>query len=178
MATKETFHRDLGTTSYKQFDSKWADQPTSCGGTIKSEGCFITSVAMIFHSFGDTNVDPSTLQIALEPYDCPFYWTVAADKYGHTYHGKTYGAIEELKYDMFDLIYNQGIPVMVHVPGHLVVVKEFYGTLTVDDQGNPFLNEITPDMFKVNDPGSSYNDDLQDVIDQRGEVEYYNYYTK
>ncbi|NNV01205.1 C39 family peptidase [Brevibacillus sp. MCWH] len=177
MATK-TFSRDLGTTSFKQFDSKWASKTTSCGGTMRSEGCYITSVAMIFNSFGD-NVDPGTLLDNLKNTgkDCPIDWNAAASRYSHTYHGKMSGTFDKLKADIFDLIVNERIPVMIHVPNHLVAAKGFKGTLSVDVDGSPYYSQITPEMILVNDPGSSSNQTLQDVINQRGAVDYYTYYT-
>jgi hypothetical protein len=177
MATK-LYNRDLGTKSFKQTDKTWASKITSCGGTMHSEGCYITSVSMIFYSFGD-NIDPGKLLDKLKPLgkDCPLDWDVAASQYSHTYHGKTSGTFDKLKDDIFDLIVNQRIPVIIHVPNHTVVAKGFYGTLPVDADGNPYYNQITPDMILVNDPGSSSNKTLQDVINQRGAVDYYNYFT-
>ncbi|WP_059171967.1 hypothetical protein [Bacillus sp. FJAT-27445] len=177
MATK-TYNRDLLTPSFKQFDTTWGSKITSCGGTMKAEGCIITSVAMLFKGFGDS-LNPGTFLDALKPTgaDCPFNWLSAANKYGHSYHDKTTGTFSALKGNIFDLIVNKGTPVLIRVPGHTVVAKAFSGTLSVDIDGNPYYSQITASMINVNDPGSSTNVTLQDVINQRGELEYINRYT-
>lgn len=181
---KKTYNVDLKTPSFKQFNdgtNKWYSKKTSCGGTIGEEGCFLTSTAMIFKGFGD-NVDPGTLTDKLKSdykgADCPFAWDTAAKAYSHTWHNKTNGSFDNIRDDLFELIVNSRIPVMVHVPNHLVVVKGFSGTLTVDIDGYPYYTEITASMFKVNDPGSSKNTTLQDVITQKGKVDYITYYTE
>ncbi|MGD9676785.1 MAG: C39 family peptidase [Vulcanibacillus sp.] len=175
-----TFSRDLGTPSFLQGSGDWSSEITSCEGTMASEGCFITSAAMIFKGFGD-NVDPGTMLDNLKDNydgaDCPFLWSTAASAYAHTWNGKTFGTFDQVKDDIFDLIYNQGIPVMIHVPNHMIVAKKFYGTLAVDAEGNIFYTQITPSMIYINDPGSSFNETLQDVIDDNGSVDYITYYT-
>lgn len=176
---RKTFSRDLGVQYWSQAKSTWGSERTSCGGTMKSEGCVITSVAMIFDHFGDS-IDPLILLNKLKPTgdDCAFDWWVAESKYGHNYEGKTSGSFNNLKADIFDLVYNQRIPIMIRVPNHTVVAVGFQGTLTVDVDGEPYVSEITPEMILVNDPGNSGNTTLQDTINQRGNVEYYNYYTE
>lgn len=182
MATR-TFSRDLGTPSFKQFNdgtNTWYNKTTSCGGTIASQGCFITSAAMVFNGFGD-DVDPGTMLDNLKNNyngaDCPFQWSTAASAYSHTWHNKTFGTFDQVKADIFDLIYNQGIPAMIHIGTHLIVAKKFHGTLSIDGDGNPYYTQITPSMIYVNDPGSSYNQTLQDVINQRGAMDYITHYT-
>lgn len=180
MATK-TYQSDLKVKSWKQFDSSWASLKTSCGGTMKSEGCFITSVAMIFHSFGDSSITPKTLMETLKAEkkaDCPFNWYTAATKYKHTYKGKSEGTFDKLKGQIFNFMNVYKVPIMIHVPKHLVVATGFKGTLPVDANNKPDLTKVTPAMILVNDPGSSNNSTLADVIKQRGAVEYYVYYTK
>lgn len=181
--TRRSYNVDLQTPSFKQFNdgtNSWYDDVTSCGGTIGKEGCFLTSAAMIFKGFGDS-VDPGTITKKLKDdyngADCLFAWSTAASAYSHTWHNKANGTFDTLRDDIFELIVDQGLPVMVHVPGHLVVAKGFVGTLTQDLDGYPYYTEITPSMFRVNDPGSSYNTSLQDVINQRGPVDYISYYT-
>lgn len=146
---------------------------------MSAEGCIITSVAMIFKSFGD-NVTPKTMleKLKKSKADCPFNWLSAAKEYKHTYKDKTFGSFDKLKNSIFNLIVNSKIPIMVRVPGHTVVARGFNGTLPVDAKGNPDLSKITSNMILVNDPGSSKNKTLADVINQKGAVEYINYYTK
>ncbi|GIO35503.1 hypothetical protein J41TS12_03640 [Paenibacillus antibioticophila] len=48
----------------------------------------------------------------------------------------------------------------------------------MDIDGYPYHTDITASMFKVNDPGSSSNSTLQDVISQKGAVDYITYYTQ
>lgn len=55
--------------------------------------------------------------------------------------------------------------------------QRIFGLIEVVD-GFPRFELITPSMFLVHDPGNSNNKNLQDVIDQLGEFEHYNYYTK
>ncbi|GIQ71547.1 hypothetical protein DUZ99_10595 [Xylanibacillus composti] len=178
--SQQRFHVDLYTPSYKQYDdgNNWYNEKTSCGGTMASEGCFITSVAMVFRGF-DHSGDPGTLlaKLKAKKADCPFQWSTAASEYSHTWHGKTSGAFSTLKQQIFNKIVNDLIPVLVHVPNHLVVVKGFSGTLSTNANGSLAYNEITPSMFMVNDPGSSTNSTLQDVINQRGAVDYFAHYT-
>ncbi|WP_064200086.1 C39 family peptidase [Brevibacillus brevis] len=165
---------------WSQADEKWRSNYTSCGNTMKVEGCVITSAAMIFAFYGN-KVDPEILQQQLKAVDgkadCPFDWAVAQKKYGHKYSGKFTGTFEKLKKDMMDCVINKGIPLMVRVPNHTVAIRGFSGLIEVVD-GFPRFELITPSMFLVHDPGNSKNKNLQDVIDQRGEFEYYNYYTK
>ncbi|WP_246021227.1 C39 family peptidase [Paenibacillus lentus] len=180
---KRTYSVDLNTPSFKQFNdgnNTWYSKKTSCGGTIGQEGCFLTSAAMIFKGFGDT-VDPGSITEALKKKnnaDCPFNWNTAASEYSHTWHNKTNGSFNNVRSNLFDLIVTQRVPVMVHVPNHMVVVKGFQGTLTTDIDGLPYYTDISASMFKVNDPGSSSNSTLQDVINQKGSVDYITYYTK
>ncbi|EST55258.1 hypothetical protein T458_08010 [Brevibacillus panacihumi W25] len=174
---RKTFSRNLRVEYFGQGDSPWGSRKTSCKDTMRSEGCIITSVAMIFKKYGDS-VDPGILLDDMQPKDCPFDWWVAASVYNHTYEGKTSGTFKQLRDEIFDLVYDQRIPIMLRVPNHTVVAVGFQGTLSVDEDGNPNYNEITPSMILVNDPGKASNKTLQDVIDQRGDFEYYNYYTE
>ncbi|MFB0828182.1 C39 family peptidase [Brevibacillus laterosporus] len=174
---RKTFNRDLGITDWKQAEKPWGKEYTSCGQTMADEGCIITSVAMIFDSFGD-DVDPYSLLEKLKKSrnDCDFNWSAAATSYKHKYKGKKSGSFNSIKADIFDLVVTDRVPVMVRVPGHTVIVTGFRGTLSVDTDGEPYYTEIDADMFLVNDPGYKKHTPLQDVIDKRGKVEYFNYY--
>jgi len=178
MANK-TFSKILGIEPWLQTDDKWRWIGTSCGSNIGVEGCVITSVAMIFKKFGD-NVDPKILTERLKSThsDCPFDWDYASRVYKHPYKGKKSGKFDTFKGEMLDLIYNKGVPLMVRVPNHTVVISGFVGTLPVYDRDFPDLTQIKANMFLVNDPGKAKNVTLQDVIDQRGDFEYFNYYEK
>lgn len=162
----QTYSKTLSIVSYKQFDSRWKDLKTSCGGTMGQEGCAITSCAMIFNTLPDVHLAEMKAKGGA---DCPYQWTTAASLKNKTYSATT-GSFDSLKASMFENIITKGLPMVVAVPGHFIVVKGFVGTLPVDPDGNIFYSSITADMFKVNDPGSSSNATLQDVINQKGSV--------
>lgn len=164
---KRSFIEDLNTPSFKQTTGGWQDKITSCGDTMYNEGCYITSAAMVFKGFGDS-VDPGSMLEELRPADCLFNWSVAATKYNHTLTSTVSGSFDSLKAQMFDIIMNQKKAIIYCVSGsstHAVVIKGFNGTLTVDpDTLQPWTTEITSAMFKVNDPGSSTNTTLAQVL--------------
>ncbi|MFS0556806.1 C39 family peptidase [Brevibacillus sp. 179-C9.3 HS] len=182
MSVKQ-FQRLFDIQYWSQADEKWGSVITSCGNSMRAEGCIITAAAMIFHSYGD-KVDPLIVQKELRAIkaqtasgraDCPFDWASASKKYNHKYSGKFTGTFEKLKKDMMDLVMNKGVPLMARVPNHTVTIRGFSGLLPVIDHW-PNFEKITADMFLVHDPGNVKNKNLQDVINQRGEFEYYNYY--
>ncbi|MFD0695430.1 C39 family peptidase [Paenibacillus sp. GCM10027628] len=164
-----TFINNLNTQKYLQCGQSWSGSTTSCGGSMCSEGCYITSTAMVFKSFGDT-VDPGTLLAALKPNaaDCPINWTSAASKYGHTVGEQAPGTFDQLKAKLFDYIYNKNKPVVYCVSGsttHAVVITGVNATIPVDpDTGAPETAYLTSSMFYVNDPGNNSNSTLDQVF--------------
>lgn len=76
--------KTLSMTHYYQDDSRWgSDVMETCGLTIASAGCCLTSFTMIQRYLGGTD-DPGDVNIELGDYACPFYYYVAADEYGYT----------------------------------------------------------------------------------------------
>lgn len=76
--------KTLSMTHYYQDDSRWgSDVMETCGSTIASAGCCLTSFTMIQRYLGGTD-DPGDVNITLGDYACPFYYYVAADEYGYT----------------------------------------------------------------------------------------------
>lgn len=179
---RKTYNVNLGIPYYSQRDSKWGSKPTSCkengrNQTMDEVGCIITSVAMIFKSFGD-DIDPGKLLEALKPNDCPFSWTTAESLYSHRYESRKSGTFDQLRAEIFKKIVIDKIPLLVRVPGHTVVATGFMGTLDVDIDGEPYYNQITPEMVRINDPYWSNHATLQDAINKKGAVEHFDHYTK
>jgi len=162
----KSYSKTLSTVSYKQFDTKWKNLVTSCGKTMGQQGCAITSCAMIFNVQPDVHLEEMKNKGGA---DCPYQWSTGASLKNKTYSAKS-GSFDALKATMFENIISKGLPMVVSVPGHFIVVKGFVGTLPIEPDGGPIYSSITADMFKVNDPGSSSNTTLQDVINQKGSL--------
>ncbi|WP_139132095.1 hypothetical protein [Fusibacter sp. 3D3] len=161
-----SYSKTLSTVSYKQFDTRWKSLFTSCGGTMGQQGCAITSCSMIFNVQPDVHLSEMK---AHDGADCPYQWSTGASLKNKIYSATT-GSFNSLKAAMFENIITNELPMVVAVPDHFIVVQEFVGTLPMDPGGGPIYSSITSDMFTVNDPGSSYNFTLQDVINQKGPV--------
>lgn len=133
---------EMGWVSYKQCDSRWANQElgTCSSQTICSAGCAMTSVAMMLKTKG-ANVDPSSLDSFLThnggyASGCNIIWS-AADKYGKT----TFQAIETANESEIcsGLSKGHGIIANVNNGGHWVLLTSCAGN----------------GVFNVNDPGYS-----------------------
>ncbi len=131
-----------GWVSYKQCDSRWANQElgTCSSQTICSAGCAMTSVAMMLKTKG-ANVDPSSLDSYLTQHGgyasgCNIIWS-KADNFGKT----TFVAIETANESEIcsGLAKGHGIIANVNNGGHWVLLTGCAGN----------------GVFYVNDPGYS-----------------------
>lgn len=68
-----SFSKTISIPDYKQFDDRWGDLTTSCGGTMRVQGCAITSATMIFGIRPDVHLNE------MKPYDCPYNWEYSAN---------------------------------------------------------------------------------------------------
>lgn len=139
-----------------------------------SSGCAVASSAMVVNYLKGTNM---TYNDALARNgDVEMYWSRFADKSGVSFEKIGDSSFEGLKHELFSLLYNERIPVVVRVTGttknptNYVVVNGFDGNLPFieDSNGNeyPRLVSVTPSMFKIVDPEPAYQNNitLQDVM--------------
>jgi hypothetical protein len=130
-----------GWVSYKQCDSRWANQQLGwCDLTICSAGCAMSSVAMMLATKG-VNVDPSTLDSYLSnnggyANGCNIYWGRADDFGVTTFVGMQVANEQEI---CNGLAQNHGIIANVNNGGHWVLLTGCAGN----------------GVFYVNDPGYS-----------------------
>ncbi len=74
------FNIDLPVPLYNQCDTSWRNViMQTCGYTICSAGCALTSTAMVFKYFGAINKNPQQLNSCLGSKACPIYWKIASD---------------------------------------------------------------------------------------------------
>lgn len=72
----------LAVPLYSQSGQTWSSNiMQTCGTTIASEGCALTSVAMVFKYYG-VSVTPGTLNTKMGSYACPVYWGEAVTRAG------------------------------------------------------------------------------------------------
>lgn len=166
---------NLGMPNYKQGHRDWGSVVLSCKKpnsneheTMASAGCYITSVAIAFDHLSSDIITPLVVRNRLYPTnDCGLNWAVAAQEFGRTFVHST-GGFSSLRRQMFQALQN-GIPVISAVPGHMVAVNGFDGVVRVayTDDGTELVDwtSITPEMFRVNDPGSSNRFTLKQVMD-------------
>lgn len=159
---KKRYTKEISVPNYKQFDSKWADSVTSNGGTMKAEGCAITSAAIVLNVSPDRHLkEMKEIQS-----DCPYYWQVAASKYNKT-HTQISGNWEYLKAKIWTYIYREGIPVIIKLSNsketHFIVASGIDGDMTIINS-MPAMSSFNESMIKVKDPGSNYNKTLSDVL--------------
>lgn len=143
-------------------------------------GCAVASSAMVVNYLTGANLTYEQAETANG--GTSMNWSGFASNYGLSYQRvPTSGdsSFASLKVQLFRLLYDENIPVVVRVYGtkgqHYVVVKGIYGTFPeiIDDNGNVSVNvsSATASMFKVVDPWPSWNATnltLQDVMDDKG----------
>jgi hypothetical protein len=160
---------------YKQYTSTWGSITTSCGSTIHAVGCVITAFANILKFKGKSD-NPGQVQSKMKNSgnaDCPFDWSKAATLYGLTYT-RNNGNFDQIKIQMFNLIAKQRTPFIVYVTNsggtksHAVTVVGFNGTVLIDDEQGVVGSSIKPEMFLINDPGSSSRTTLKQMLDYYG----------
>lgn len=147
----------------KQTDPRWEANPMHTeqygySGDIGNTGCALVSGAMVL---GLGVMEHYNYMYPINE-DCPYGWNAAASHYGVTYTRK-WGSFDELKDIIYDKIVNKGIPVIGRLAGknrnnkdttHFFVIKGF--------KGDP--DNMTMDMFLINDPGSSRTSTIADVL--------------
>lgn len=142
--------------------------------------CSIASSAMVANYLTGSNLDASTAKTK-NGGSSSMQWSVFASNCGLSYQRVPNTgdlSFSALKTDLFNLLINENIPVVVRITNpntspadHYVTVKGFYGTLPTlpNDDGTEVINtgSITPSMFKVVDPEPAWanNQTLQDVMD-------------
>lgn len=150
----------------KQHIGTWANSTTSCNSSMAKVGCVITSYSNLL-KFKGKSVDPGKVLSTLKPgaVDCPFNWATAGTRYGLDCTLK-WGGFNALKKQMFDLA-TQRQSFIVHTEPHTFVVDGFVGEVAVDD-GNGSVVGILPEMFLINDPGSSTRVNMKQTLDHYG----------
>ena len=152
----------LPVPSYKQTDSRWANVTLgSSGKTIRQSGCTTTAIAMIESYRTGTTIYPDAMAKKLRYSSSgDLYWpsdytvVTSAQNYLSKIHQKL----------------KQGKPVLFGVKNssgrqHWVVITGYTGG-----------NTLTASGFTVNDPGSSYRTNLQQVLNVYPNFYKYFYY--
>ncbi|WP_342566679.1 hypothetical protein MKY09_11435 [Psychrobacillus sp. FSL K6-4046] len=156
-----------GVGDYKQHVGSWSNSLTSCGSSMASVGCVITSYANLLR-FKGKSVDPGQVLATLKPgaVDCPFVWATAGTRYGLTNTLK-WGGFNTLKQQMFDLVVKQRQAFIVHTSPHTFVVDGFVGQVAVDSDTGAVVG-IEKGMFLINDPGSTSRVNMKQTLDHYG----------
>ena len=160
-----------------QYNDKWGSKELDCINektkkhyTIAKAGCALTSGAMVL---GITPLKHWQELNDKDVCDCPYSFSTVADKYGKVHKSKgardSTDRFDSLKKHIFNYIYYDKIPVIARLSTsnkddtHFVVIKGFEGEVASDKNGLVFDN-VTEDMFKVNDPGYVNNITLEDSL--------------
>lgn len=152
---------------YKQHVGTWANTLTSCGTSMAKVGCVITSYANLLKFKGKTD-DPGKVLTVLKPgaADCPFNWATAGTRYGLTCTLK-WGGFDTVAKQMFDLAVKQRQTFIVHTSPHTFVVDGFVGQVAVDSENGAVVG-LKPEMFLINDPGSTTRVNMKQTLDHYG----------
>lgn len=142
--------------------------------------CPIASSAMVANYLTGSNLDADTAKNDKNGGYSSMQWGLFAGNCGLSYQRILQSGesnFSTLKNDLFMLLYNERIPVVVRVTNpntspadHYVVVKGFNGVLPLilDEYGNEVINtsSITASMFQVVDPEPAWADNqtLQQVM--------------
>ncbi|WP_326908546.1 C39 family peptidase [Sedimentibacter sp. MB31-C6] len=153
--------KTLSLTHYYQDDDRWGDDiMETCGSTIASAGCCLTSFTMIQRYLGGSD-DPGEVNEALGDYACPFYYYQAADEYDYTV--QYFSSSTQTDSDAIDFIagsIDEDNPVlvgMVHSSGetHFVAANGYNGdTIYIKDPSSYYdrstLDEYLDNNWTVN----------------------------
>ena len=166
------FSKTLPVPKYQQQDSKWANEPTDCVDdegnveTVGEVGCLLTCGAMVL---GETPLDHLKTLAKYKVSNCLYIPSDVAEGLEIS-HSTSEGDFDDLKEEIFNYVYNKKIPVIARLynsnkpyPTHFIVIKGFEGEVESDKNGLVFDN-VTEDMFKVNDPGFTDNRTLEDAL--------------
>ena len=132
----------INVPDYKQFTDPWGPKPynTLPGETIGSKGCLLSAYADVL-SFYQHPYNPDTLNTTLDDLTPDGYSSagdVALDTVGTLSGGTLQVAYSGGSTDELDQELCAGRPVIVHVPGHFVVVTgKQDGTYLINDPGTP-----------------------------------------
>lgn len=97
----------------QQGNSSWKNVVMqSCGKTIGSAGCCLTSFTMIQRYYGGTD-DPSQVNAKLGTAACPFVYATAASKYGYTFNYVTNSSTISSPTNYIKGAINSGNPVLI-----------------------------------------------------------------
>ncbi|HEX2915202.1 MAG TPA: C39 family peptidase [Chloroflexia bacterium] len=123
-------HERLEVPVFSQGDPQWGGDGIGCGTTMKSQGCTVTSVAMVFKYYGvDTN--PKAMNDCLGTRACPLDWSGAVSACSQ---GKVSGGqIQKFDFGPLQDALKNGKPVIVGLSvntaaNHFVVVTGGSGT--------------------------------------------------
>ena len=151
----------LSIPSYKQYDSRWANVKIGTQGkTMRQIGCATTALAMMESHRTGTSITPADMT-----------YRVGYTATGSIYWPKNYTAVTSSS-GYLGNIYNllkQGKPVLLGLKNssggqHWVVVCGFAG------------GSLSPINFLINDPGSSWRGNLQQVMNSYPQFYKYFYY--
>jgi hypothetical protein len=161
--------KDINLKKYQQQDIRWGYKQLDCMGfNMRNGGCYITCGAMIL---GETPLVHCKCLAKIGLRNCPYPAADIAELYGRKYEssGKRddEDRFEILKAQIFFYIYVKEIPVIARLSGskgtHFIIIKGFDGNLSSNKKGL-LLEDISREMFKVNDPGYIGNKNLLDSL--------------
>jgi hypothetical protein len=126
---------------FSQNDPAWKNNVMqTCGQTIGTAGCALTSAAMVFKYYGAVNKNPGQLNACLGNYACPIHWDVAANSCSE--NKATWVKSWNFSYSKLQSMLSAGRPPIVQlVKGsatHFVVVRSGSGS--------------QPGGYQINDP--------------------------
>lgn len=120
-----------------------SDIMQTCGKTIGSNGCILTSFTMLVNYKTGSNYSPRDVNNTLGNLACPFVWGAAGNKYGLIAKITSNPTGLQAASIIYEQIRNRN-PVIVFADGHAYLVRGY----DVSSQGDLTLI--------VNDPGSRY----------------------
>ncbi len=143
LASPQSRHM-LGVPRLSQWDSRWRGHVMqSCGLTIGTHGCALTSATMVIRYFGSSQLPPG-LNECLGSAACPIYWPVVP---GCSQGRAVWVGSRSFSYSDLRALVNTGRPPILKVKhgGHWVVVVGYDDPMPGEGWENPYL-------FLINDP--------------------------
>ena len=148
---------------FKQADSRWGSRKY-LNGTMKSQGCCVTSMAMVVNYFGNSSVDPGTLLDKMNKnYSGNLYRPALSEEYGfwHYLDDNSFAMHSDLTKITGALI-NQQL-VIAHIKpnssehfatknGHWIVLHGFQRAGAGEDTDKAITDDGSSGFFFVNDP--------------------------
>ncbi len=159
LISKVTDEIRLDVPDYKQFDEEWASESLG-SSTIKSSGCLVTAMAMLHSYTTGSTVTPVTMRDMLTFSDggALSKWSDIKNL-GYSVVDAPSSAITEEILTLIHGLLLEGKPVVMGCKNsyggqHYVTIIGYTGDGTV----------FTPELFLINDPGSSYNTVLSEFL--------------